>query len=69
MDGHWTTGLDDLEISLPETLIEARRTPEVVIILKCKEATTFKRCIDDAKIKKEYEADCDKRNKEIESKF
>jgi len=42
---------EDLEIQLPETLIEARRTPEVVIILKCKESSTFKRCIDDAKIK------------------
>lgn len=51
MDGHWTTMPEDLEISLPDTLIEARRTPEVVIILKCKESTTFKRCIDDAKIK------------------
>jgi hypothetical protein len=51
MDGHWTTMPEDLEIQLPETLIEARRTPEVVIILKCKESSTFKRCIDDAKIK------------------
>lgn len=47
IDGHWTTMPEDLELSLPETLLEARRTPEVVIILRCKEASTFSRCIDD----------------------
>lgn len=69
IDGHWTTMPEDLEISLADTLIEARRTPEVVIILKCKEASTFKRCIFDDEIKKEYEADCKKRDAEIKAAF
>jgi hypothetical protein len=68
IDGHWTTMPEDLEISLGDTLIEARRTPEVIVILRCKEASTFKRCIDNEAIKKEYEADCKKRNDEINKK-
>jgi hypothetical protein len=69
MDGHWTTLPEDLEVSLPDTLVEARRTPEVVIMLRCTEASTFARCIDDAKIKEEYEADCKKRDLEIKTAF
>lgn len=69
IDGHWTTMPEDLEVSLADTLVEARRTPEVVIILRCKEASTFKRCIFDDEIKKEYEADCKKRDAEIKAAF
>lgn len=69
MDGNWTTLPEDLEVNLADTLVEARRTPEVVVVLKCKEANTFKRCIDDTAIKREYEADCKKRQAEIDSKF
>lgn len=35
MDGHWTTLPEEVEVDLGDTLIEARRTPEVVIILRC----------------------------------
>jgi hypothetical protein len=69
IDGHWTTMPEDLDVNLGDTLLEARRTPEVVVILRCKEASTFKRCIDDAAIKAEYEADCKKRDEEIKKKF
>jgi adenylate/nucleoside-diphosphate kinase len=69
MDGHWTTMPEDLELNLADTLLEARRTPEVVVILRCKEVNTFKRCIDDDSIKKEYEADCKKRDEEILKKM
>jgi adenylate/nucleoside-diphosphate kinase len=67
MDGHWTTMPEDLELNLPDTLVEARRTPEVVIILRCKEASTFTRRIDDADIKMKYVADCKKREEEMKA--
>lgn len=69
MDGHWTTLPEDLEVNLADTLLEARRTPEVVVILRCKEASTFLRCINDDDIKSEYEADCKKRDEEIKKKM
>ena len=47
IDGHWTTMPEDVEVNLAETLVEARRTPEVVVILRCKESSTFSRCIDE----------------------
>lgn len=68
INGNWSLP-EDLEVNLADTLIEARRTPEVVVVLKCKEANTFKRCIDDQAIKLEYEADCKKRQAEIDAKF
>ncbi len=68
INGNWSLP-EDLDVNLADTLIEARRTPEVVIVLKCKEASTFKRCIDDQAIKREYEADCQKRQGEIDAKF
>jgi hypothetical protein len=36
-------------------LFESRRVPEIVVILKCKEATTFNRIIKSEEIKAEYE--------------
>jgi len=50
IDGHWTTMPEDIEVNLAETLVEARRTPEVVVILRCKESSTFARCIDEKQI-------------------
>ena len=41
MDGHWTTLPEGLDVDLGETLVEARRTPEIVVILKCSKETTF----------------------------
>lgn len=69
MDGHWTTMPEDFEVNLADTLIEARRTPEVVIMLKCKEANTFLRRIDDNQIRLEYEADCKKRQEEMKAAY
>lgn len=67
MDGHWTTMPEDFEVNLADTLVEARRTPEVCIILRCKEQSTFDRRIDDAEIKKEYDIDCKKRAEEMKA--
>ena len=56
IDGNWTS-LPEETVSMPlhELLFESRRTPEVVIVLRCKEETTFKRCIDEKAIKEKYE--------------
>ena len=40
--------------SLNELLFESRRVPEIVVILKCKEASTFQRIIDFNTIKETY---------------
>jgi|LauGreDrversion4_2_1035121.scaffolds.fasta_scaffold43424_3 hypothetical protein len=53
--------------ALHELLINSRRVPEVVIILKCKEATTFKRVIDTEKIKAEYDRLMEIRQKKREA--
>jgi hypothetical protein len=42
-------------VPLHELLFESRRTPEIVVVLRCKEETTFKRCIDETKIKAKYD--------------
>lgn len=49
-------------------LTDSRRAPEIVIVLKCKEKSTFDRCIDDKKIRDEYEEDKKKREAEILAK-
>lgn len=41
--------------SLQDLLFESRRVPEIVVILKCKEAATFKRIINSDAIKAEYD--------------
>jgi hypothetical protein len=41
--------------SLQDLLFESRRVPEIVVILKCKEPTTFQRIIRYDEIKAEYE--------------
>lgn len=69
MDGHWTTMPEEVEVNLADSLVEARRTPEVVIILRCKEASTFKRCIDDAEIKAAYEKDVKAREEKDKAAF
>ena len=56
IDGNWTSLPEDtVGLPLHELLFEARRTPEIVIVLRCKEETTLKRCIDEAAIKLKYE--------------
>lgn len=69
MDGHWTTMPEDVEVNLADSLVEARRTPEVVIMLRCKEASTFKRCIDDVAIKAEYDKDVKAREEKDKAAF
>jgi len=36
-----------IETPLDKLLTDAKRAPEIVIVLKCKEKSTFDRCIDD----------------------
>lgn len=56
IDGGWTSLPEDtVSMPLHELLFESRRTPEVVVVLRCKEETTFKRCIDEKKIKEKYD--------------
>ena len=56
IDGSWTSLPEDtVVLPLHELLFEARRTPEIVIVLRCREETTLKRCIDEAAIKLKYE--------------
>jgi hypothetical protein len=46
-------------------LTDAKRAPEILIVLKCKEKSTFDRCIDDGKIRAELENDIKKREEAI----
>jgi hypothetical protein len=56
IDGSWTSLPEDtVGLPLHELLFEARRTPEIVIVLRCKEETTLKRCIDESAIKRKFE--------------
>lgn len=48
INGNWTTLPEgSIEASLDKLLTDAKRAPEIVIVLKCKEKSTFDRCIDD----------------------
>lgn len=72
MDGNWTTVGKEIPedydpVVLQETLCNARRTPEVVVILKCKEATTFDRCIFKDQIKAEFDRDYQKRKDDLKA--
>lgn len=54
-DGNWTSLPEDkVGQSLQELLLEGRRAPEIVIVLRCKEATTFQRCIDAKTIEEKF---------------
>lgn len=57
IDGTWADLPEDSGIGQPlqDLLFESRRMPEIVILLKCKEQSTFKRMIDEQSIKDEYE--------------
>ena len=69
IDGHWTS-LPEETVSVPlhELLFEARRTPEIVIVLRCKEESTLKRCIDEKAIKAKYEQIMKQRKEASEKK-
>lgn len=56
IDGTWRDLPEDaVSQSLQDLLIESRRVPEIVIILKCKEKATFDRLIDRDALKAEYD--------------
>jgi len=57
MDGNWRPKGDDAEYAIPDLLKNARRMPEIVIILKCKEEVSIKRHMSDIEddLKAEYE--------------
>jgi len=52
---------DSVSVPLHELLFESRRTPEIVVVLRCKEESTFKRCFDEKKTTDEYNAIVKKR--------
>ena len=66
IDGNWTT-IPDEAVSAPLTdiLLDARRMPEMYIVLRCKEETTFKRCMDEEVTKKKFDEIEKKIKKEI----
>ena len=69
IDGHWTTLPEDtVTTPLHELLHGSKRMPEIVIVLRCKEESTFTRTIFKDKIKAEFDAIMDKRKLEIEKK-
>lgn len=56
IDGTWTTVPEEHESpNLFELLETARRLPEVVVVLKCKEPATIERCLDKDAIKAEFD--------------
>jgi hypothetical protein len=66
MDGNWTTIPEDA-VSAPfmDLLKDSRRMPEMFIILRCKEETTFDRCRDDKETEKKHDDIVEKIKKEI----
>jgi hypothetical protein len=71
MDGNWTTVADNWPedydpVTFQDTLTTARRTPEVVVVLKCKEKTTFDRCIFPDQIQKQFDLDYKNRKETIQ---
>lgn len=69
IDGSWRDvpegALETPELS--DLLLNSRRVPEIVIILRCKKPTTFKRLIDTEKIKAEYDRLMEIRQKKREA--
>lgn len=56
IDGHWTTLPEGaVEKSLYDLLLESKRMPEIVVVIKCKEDSTYARCVFKDKIKAKFE--------------
>lgn len=57
MDGNWRPKGEDAEYAIPDLLKNARRMPEIVIVLKCKEDVSIKRNFADIEedLKAEFE--------------
>lgn len=70
IDGHWTTIPEEeaLETPLSELLLASKRMPEIVIVLKCSEASTFSRTIFEDKIKEEFDSLMEKRKIAIDKR-
>ncbi len=65
IDGTWRDLPEGAVASpLQELLFESRRVPEIVIILKCKEKSTFDRIIDRESIRAEYNKQMEARDTE-----
>jgi len=65
IDGNWRPKGDDAEYAIPNLLKNARRMPEIVIILKCKEEVSVKRNFADIEeeLKAEFERLMEEREK------
>lgn len=63
MDGTWRPSGEDAEYAIPDLLKNARRMPEIVVVLKCKEEVTLKRNLADCEeeLKAEFERRMEKR--------
>lgn len=57
MDGNWRPKGEDADYAIPDLLKNARRMPEIVIVLKCKEDVSIKRHMADIEddLKAEFE--------------
>lgn len=60
IDGTWNGFAEDQVVAgeggaFANLLIESRRAPELVIVLKCQEKNAFSRLIDEKSIRAEYE--------------
>jgi adenylate/nucleoside-diphosphate kinase len=67
IDGNWANTIPEDAVSAPlmDLLLDARRMPEMLIILRCKEETTFARCRDDEVTKKKHDDILDRIKKEV----
>ena len=70
VDGTWNGFAEDSTIpadgpGYANLLIDSRRSPEVVIVLNCKEQESFKRLIDEEATKKEYDRLMEERTERI----
>ena len=66
IDGNWRQKGEDAEYNLPDLLKNARRMPEIVIVLKCKEDISVKRNLADCEedLKAEFEKKMEDREAE-----
>lgn len=69
IDGHWTTLPEDsVETPLFDLLLNSKRMPEIVIILKCKEESSFARLVFEDKIKAKFDEIMAKRKSDADKK-
>jgi len=55
IDGNWAPAEGTVDTPIEKMLEDARKMPEMLIVLKCKVETTFERCLDDEKVKEDFE--------------